>query len=92
MTKAEYRSKHVVCEACRRALADHTHHIRTVGAGGLDESANFLALCAGCHAKVHSMGRETFAKEHLLVRRKMMVAVNIEKTLAQGAVGTAGKD
>jgi hypothetical protein len=36
--------------------ADHTHHIVPIHLGGQDVLSNVVAICQGCHGKVHGFG------------------------------------
>lgn len=56
------------CLVCGRENAD-THHIKTRGSGGTDDSWNLMPLCRLHHAHVHRMGCISFMKTYEQVRR-----------------------
>jgi 5-methylcytosine-specific restriction protein A len=55
----EYLRFHQTCERCNSAPAHHVHHkdgLGPTGPNGLEPS-NLLAVCRGCHAKIHDEAR-----------------------------------
>lgn len=48
-------------EACSRGEAD-VHHLIPRAAGGVDEAANLITLCDGCHAAHHPNLQGTLAR------------------------------
>jgi hypothetical protein len=71
---AQYAMEHLVCEACH-GDAVLPHHIRTRGAGGDDDAANLLSLCADCHRRIHSLGGRRFAFLYPALRGKLSGAI-----------------
>lgn len=53
-------ASHPSCEACLYSPATDCHHIVRRGAGGRDETGNFLALCRLCHGLAHDQGDRWF--------------------------------
>ena len=71
-----YWLDHMTCEIrdCARWSAA-PHHIRTRGAGGVDEPINLLALCTSHHGEAHMIGALTFASRYPEIRDKMQAAM-----------------
>ena len=75
---SQYAMEHLVCEACH-GNAILPHHIRTRGAGGDDDKANLLSLCALCHRRIHSLGVQRFGFLYPKLRDKMRRALDRPK-------------
>lgn len=54
-----------LCLICRK-LAER-HHIKTRGAGGMDDDFNIMPLCRYCHLLVHSIGLTSFSKRYQII-------------------------
>ena len=57
--RADFLSKHVVCERCQGRNATDIHHKHSRGTGGeLNSVDNFVALCRLCHTEIHANPRQ----------------------------------
>lgn len=44
-----------ICEVCDRERSTEVHHVKPLGRGGERNNLdNFLAVCRGCHNKIHA--------------------------------------
>ena len=57
------------CEICSLLAMRHPHHIVSRGAGGSDDPANLIWLCAQHHTEAHTLGRDTWATQYGLEER-----------------------
>lgn len=47
----------MTCQCCGKDFEKlDTHHIRSKGAGGKDETFNLIDVCRKCHTEIHSKG------------------------------------
>ena len=67
---AKYWEAHKFCELCT-SYSSPPHHIKTRGAGGVDDPSNLLALCLPHHNEVHNIGWKTFGLKYPKVFMKM---------------------
>lgn len=72
------------CEVCGLATPTEPHHVFARGMGGglrLDHVLNLLAVCRGCHDRIHQ-GKVRRAELLVLVgRRERMLPEDVEATL-----------
>ena len=66
--------------------ADHTHHIVPIHLGGQDVLSNVVAICQGCHGKVHGFG---YGLDHRAATKAGLNAARARGVLL-GAAGPAG--
>lgn len=53
--RAAYLDVAPICEVCDRARSTDIHHVKPLGRGGERNNLdNFLAVCRGCHNKIHA--------------------------------------
>ena len=56
--RKRFLNAHPFCECCRLegryVLAAEIHHIKPLAEGGSNDTANLMALCRSCHARIHS--------------------------------------
>ena len=73
---ANYWAQRLFCEICGHPSAP-PHHIKTRGAGGTDEEANLIALCAVHHKEAHTIGVVSFANKYEKFWQKILTALDM---------------
>ena len=56
------RARNPICERCKEAFSEETHHTVPLHRGGsLFDSRNLVALCKNCHKEISRIGNASFS-------------------------------